>query len=65
MANPKGFDDLTMEKHHPARQDGATELIPKTIHDYIHQGEIEAVRDIFNQDNISGNPNAWTAKIKK
>lgn len=62
MANPIGPDGLPMERHHPARQFGPTELISKTEHDAIHQGERDAVRNIFEQDGLKGNPGAWTAK---
>jgi len=64
--NPIGPDGLPMEKHHPARQSGDTDLIPKTEHDLIHEGEREAVRDVFERDGLTSNPGSWTSKrIKK
>jgi len=63
--NPTGPDGLPMEKHHPGRLNGNTELTSKTAHDSIHQGEIKAVRDIMKKDSLKGNPNTWTGKSKK
>ena len=65
MPNPKGPDGLPMERHHRARQDGPTELTPKSVHDAIHEGERDVVRDVMVQDGLKGNPGAWTAKQKK
>ncbi|MEK7572350.1 MAG: hypothetical protein AAB493_00640 [Patescibacteria group bacterium] len=51
------------EDHHPGRLAGPTELIPKIVHDIIHQDERDAVRGIFKQDGITGfNPGRWTGK---
>ena len=52
--NPIGPDGLPMEKHHPGRLKEPTELIPKTIHDLIHEDERNAVRDIFRKDGLTG-----------
>ncbi|MCF8070069.1 MAG: hypothetical protein K9L30_15920 [Desulfobacterales bacterium] len=60
--NPIGPDGMPMEKHHPGRLKGGTELIPKTVHDLIHDDERAAVREIFKNDGLAGNPNAWTGK---
>ena len=60
--NPIGPDGLPMERHHPGRTPGDTELIWKTVHDLIHESERDAVREIFRQDGLKGNPGAWTAK---
>ena len=60
--NPTGFDGLPMERHHPARQEGPTELIEKSVHDGIHQGERDAVRTVLEQDGLTGHPGRWTAK---
>ena len=65
MPNPIGADGLPMERHHTARQDGATELIMKTVHDAIHQAERDAVRTVLKQDGLRGNPGAWTAKERE
>jgi hypothetical protein len=65
MANPIGPDGLPMERHHPGRLPGPTDLIPKSVHDLIHQTERDAVRDVFRQDGLRGNPGAWTGKPKK
>ena len=62
--NPIGPDGLPMERHHQGRQDGATELIPKTVHDIIHQDERDAVRDVFQKDGLGGHPGSWTGKKK-
>jgi hypothetical protein len=62
MSNPIGSDGFPMENHHPARQAGPTELIPKCVHDIIHQNERDAVRDIMQQDGLAGHPGRWTAK---
>jgi hypothetical protein len=55
---------MPMERHHPGRLDGKTELVDKIVHDLIHESERDAVRDIFRQDGLKGNPGAWTGKIK-
>ena len=60
--NPIGLDGLPMERHHPGRQDGDTELIPKTVHDIIHQNERDAVSDILQKDGLNGHPGKWTGK---
>lgn len=60
--NPIGPDGLPMERHHPGRLKGETELIPKTVHDIIHQNERGAVREIFKKDRLKGNPGSWTGK---
>lgn len=60
--NPIGPDGLPMEKHHPGRLKGPTVLIPKTVHDLIHEDERDAVREIFRKDGLTGNPGAWTGK---
>ena len=60
--NPIGPDGLPMERHHRGRLWGPTELIPKTVHDIIHQDERNAVREIFKKDGLKGNVNAWTGK---
>lgn len=62
--NPIGPDGLPMERHHPARQDGPTELIPKCVHDLIHEGERDVIRDILREDGLKGNPGSWTGKVK-
>ena len=63
--NPIGPDGAPMERHHQGRQDGDTTLIPKTVHDIIHQDERDAVRNVFKKDGLKGNPGSWTGKIKK
>ena len=65
LKNPTGFDGLTMENHHPGRQEGPTTLITKTEHDFIHQHEMDAVRDVFQADGLSGNPGNWSAGARK
>ena len=60
--NPIGFDGLPMEGHHPGRLKGPTELIPKVVHDIIHQDERDAVREIFKKDGEKGNPGSWTGR---
>lgn len=51
-----------MEDHHPGRLPIKTVRIPKLVHDLIHQGERDAVREIFEKDGLKGNPGRWTAK---
>lgn len=62
MANPIGMDGMPMERHHPGRIWGETVMIDKITHDLIHDSEREAVREVFKQDGLQGNPNAWSAK---
>ena len=63
--SPIGSDGLPMEGHHRGRLDGHTELIPKTVHDLIHQDERDAVKEVFKNDGLNGNPGSWTGKVKK
>lgn len=51
-----------MEDHHPGRLPIKTVRIPKLVHDLIHQGERDAVSEIFKKDGLKGNPGRWTAK---
>jgi len=51
-----------MEDHHPGRLPIKTVRIPKLVHDLIHQGERDAVSEIFEKDGLKGNPGRWTAK---
>ena len=60
--NPKGPDGLPMERHHPGRLDGGTELIWKSVHDIIHQDERDAVKDVFRQDGLTGRSGGWSGK---
>lgn len=60
--NPIGEDGFPMERHHPGRLEGPTELILKTVHDFIHQDERDAVKKILDEDGLSGQPGKWTGK---
>lgn len=62
--NPIGPDGLPMERHHQGRQDGDTVLIPKTVHDIIHQNEIDAVRDVFKKMDLREIQDRGQAKPK-
>ena len=63
MSNPIGADGHPMEGHHDGRLAGPTRLVMKTVHDMIHQGERDAVRQIFDRDGLKGNnPGRWTGK---
>lgn len=62
MVNPLGPDGMSMERHHPGRLRGPTELISKIEHDLIHESETNAVREIFERDKLGGNPRGWTGK---
>lgn len=60
--NPIGPDGYPMERHHPGRLRGETELIMKTVHDMIHEDERDAVRKVLKADGETGNPGSWTGK---
>lgn len=60
--NPIGPDGAPMERHHPGRLSGPTELISQTEHYLIHAAERDAVRTIFRMDGFIGNPGAWSGK---
>ena len=62
--NPIGSDGYPMERHHPGRLDGETEMIMKTVHNMIHADERAAVRTIFRGDGLKGNPGSWTGKVR-
>jgi hypothetical protein len=60
--NPIGPEGEPMERHHSGRLDGPTELIWKSVHDLIHESERDAVKGIFREDGLKGNPGAWTGR---
>ena len=60
--NPIGPDRMPMERHHPGRLAGPTEMVWKSVHDLIHESERDAVRKVFREDGLSGNAGAWSGK---